>query len=188
VDSTDILSAMPSHIALLRGVNVGGNRMIGMADLRAMLADIGLKNGATLLQSGNMVFDGGRRSSASLEKLLETEAKKRLGLATDFFVYDADSWRRVIAENPLRKEAERSPAQLVVMFLRDAPDAAKVRTLHDGVPGNEIFRVAGRQLYTFFPDGMGRSKFGGALVERRLGTRGTGRNWNTVLKLAKATS
>src|ERR1043166_4847989 len=127
---------MPSHIALLRGVNVGGNRMISMADLRVLLEDLGLKNGATLLQSGNMVFDGGRRSSASLEKLLEAEAKKRLRLETDFFVDDADAWRRIIADNPLPKEAARSPAQLVVMFLRDAPDPARVRTLHDGIPGN----------------------------------------------------
>jgi len=162
--------------------------MVSMADLRALLDDIGLRNGATLLQSGNLVFDGGRRTSASLEKLLTTEARKRLGLETEFFVYDADTWARIIRDNPLRAEAERDPARLIVMFLRDAPDAARVRTLHDGIPGNEIFRVAGRQLYTFFPDGMGRSKFSGAIVERRLGTRGTGRNWNTVLKLAAATS
>ena len=179
---------MPTHIALLRGVNVGGYRKIAMADFRAFLGDIGLKNGATLLQSGNAVFDGGRKSAAALEALLRTEAQKRLGLDTDFFVYDADAWQRAIAANPLRVEAKQDPARMIVWFLRDAPDAARARTLHDGVPGSEIYRVVGRQMYTFYPDGMGRSRFAGALIERRLGTRGTARNWNTVLKLAAATT
>jgi uncharacterized protein (DUF1697 family) len=179
---------MPTHIALLRGVNVGGNRMIPMADLRAMFGDIGLKNCATLLASGNVVFDGGRKSVATLEKLLTAEAKARLGLETEFFVYDRDEWQRAIDANPLTTQARTDPSRLIVTFLRDAPDPAKVRTLHDGIPGTEIFRVVGRQMYTFFPDGMGRSRFTGPIVERRLGTRGTGRNWNTVMKLAAATA
>lgn len=178
---------MPTHIALIRGVNVGGNRMVPMADLRALLNDIGLRNGATLLQSGNLVFDGGRKSTGALEKLLEKEAAKRLKLETDFYVYTADEWREVIAKNPLQQSADRDPSHFIVMFLRSEPSKDALRILQESIPGREVVRAAGKQLYIEYPDGMGTSKLGRALTEKRLGSRGTARNWNTVLKLAALT-
>ncbi|MFI5267588.1 MAG: DUF1697 domain-containing protein, partial [Chloroflexota bacterium] len=119
--------------------------------------------------------------------LLE-EAAKRLDLRTDFFVRSVDEWAGVIAGNPFLDEAERDPSHLVVLFLKAAPDASAVEALRAAVVGPEVIRAERRQLYITYPEGIGRSKLTNTLIERKLGTRGTGRNWNTVLKLKELAS
>jgi len=174
---------MTTHIALLRGVNVGGKTKIAMADLRAMLADLGFGEPRTLLQSGNAVFRSDKLTGADLERLLEMETEKRLGLKTDFFVRTPEEWKEVLASNPFPEEAKSDPSHLVVMFLNRAPDAADVAALQAAIKGREVVRAAGRQAYLVYPDGIGESKLTISVIEKKLGSRGTGRNWNTVLKL-----
>jgi uncharacterized protein (DUF1697 family) len=118
-----------------------------------------------------------------LERLLQAESAARLRLQTDFFVRTAQEWRDVIAGNPFREAAERDPGHLVVMFLKDAPAARDVKALQAAIAGPEVVRARGRQAYITYPAGIGRSRLTTALIESKLGTRGTGRNWNTVLKL-----
>jgi uncharacterized protein (DUF1697 family) len=165
---------MTTYIALLRGVNVGGNTMISMADLRERAARLGLQEPRTLLQSGNLVFRSGK-SPAQLEKLLE----KELGVAV--FVRTAAEWKAVVAANPFPDEAKSDPGRLVVLCLKDARDAAD---LAPAIAGPEVARGKGRAIYLYYPDGQGRSKLTNAVIERKLGTSGTARNWNTTLKLA----
>ena len=175
---------MTTWIALLRGINVGGHKMVGMADLRELLTELGFLDARSLLQSGNLVFRSDGQKSAQLERLLEAETEKRLGVQSDFFVRTADEWRALVARNPFRKEAKGDPAHLLVMLLKDAPDAKNVKALQAAITGREIVRADGRQAYIVYPDGVGRSRLTNALIERKLGTRGTARNWNTVLKVA----
>lgn len=170
-------------IALLRGINVGGNKMVAMADLRELLTKLGFTEPRTLLQSGNVVFGSDRRTPAKLEQFLEAELMKRFGMQVDFFVRTTDEWKRVVARNPIPAEAKRDPSHLLVMFLKDAPDADRVKALQAAITGREIIRADGREAYIVYPDGIGRSKLTNALIEKKLGTRGTARNWNTVLKL-----
>lgn len=174
---------MTVHIALLRAVNVAGHGTISMADLRAFLAAVGFRDARTLQQSGNAVFSADARS-ADVETRLEKEATKRLGVRTAFFVRSAEEWSGVVARNPFPAEAKRDPSRLVVMVLKDVPAAAAVDALSAGITGPEVVRASGRELYINYPDGQGRSKLTGALIERKLGTAGTARNWNTVTKLA----
>jgi uncharacterized protein (DUF1697 family) len=155
-----------------------------MADLRALLADLGFVDGRSLLQSGNLVFRSDFEPSSEIEHLLETEAARRLALRTDFLVRTADEWADVVARNPFGDVAERDPGHLVVMFLKAAPDETAVEALRATVAGREKIRAAGRHAYITYPDGIGRSRLTGTVIETRLGTRGTGRNWNTVLKVA----
>ena len=175
---------MTTYIALLRGINVGGHKQISMADLRDLLTRLGFADVRSLLQSGNLLFDANGRTPAHLERLLEAEAEKRLALKTDFFVRTAKEWAGVVAHNPFRKEATRDPGHLVVMFLKDAPSVTGVKALQKAIRGREVVRAAGKHLYIVYPDGIGRSRLTNALTDKQLGTRGTGRNWNTVLKLA----
>lgn len=174
--------AVTTHIALLRAVNVGGTGKVAMADLRAMLADLGFSAPQSLLQSGNLVF-GSEATGAALEALLEREAKARLGLATDFIVRTADEWRSIVAANPFTAMAEDDPSHLVVMPLKAPPDIAGLDALRAWIPGREAIEVVGRELYISYPDGIGTSKLTGAIIERRLAARGTARNWNTATKL-----
>jgi uncharacterized protein (DUF1697 family) len=155
-----------------------------MGDLRDLVTHLGFVDVRSLLQSGNLVFRGGARTGERLERLLEAEADKRLGLQTDFFVRTPEEWTGIVAHNPFRKEAERDPAHLAVMFFKDAPDGNAVKALQAAITGPEVVRAAGRQAYITYPNGFGRSRLTNTLIEKKLGTRSTGRNWNTVLKIA----
>ncbi len=174
------------RVALLRAVNVGGNSL-PMADLRAFAEGLGFTDVKTLLQSGNLVFaDAKGRSTAALSALLEKEAKARLGLETDFILRTPEEWRALIAANPFQKEAGADPAHLVVLPLKgDAPGAGALEALRAAIVGSERVELRGRDLFAVYPDGIGRSKLTITIIERKLGgVRGTGRNWNTVLKIA----
>jgi uncharacterized protein (DUF1697 family) len=173
-----------SYIGLLRAVNLPGHNKIGMAALRDLASAIGLKEAQTLLQSGNLVFQSEARASAQLEQLLEREAAKQLGLATEFFIRSNVEWQSIIAANPFPKEAKTDPSHLVAFVLKDDVGQKHVQALQDSIVGREVVRAKGRCAYLIYPDGIGRSKVTAALIEKKLGTRGTARNWNTVLKLA----
>jgi uncharacterized protein (DUF1697 family) len=172
-----------TYIALLRAVNLGAHNKVKMADLLGFFSRLGFEAPRTLLQSGNAVFRGASRATAGLESLLEEEAARQLDLRTDFFVRTADEWRRIVARNPFPDEATRDPGHLLVLCTRAAPAAGAVKELQAAITGPELVRAEGRQTYLVYPDGVGRSRMTTALIERKLRTRGTGRNWNTVLKL-----
>ena len=173
---------MASHIGLLRAINLAGLNRVSMTELRALMTALGLADAQTLLQSGNVVF----RSDASpdqLERQLEKAAAKRLGVQTDFFVRTAKEWRAIIESNPFPKEAKADPGHLLTVVLKADAEAAKVLALQNAITGREVVQAKGRCLYVVYPDGVGRSRLTSATIEKMLGTRGTARNWNTVLKL-----
>jgi uncharacterized protein (DUF1697 family) len=174
---------MTTQIAFLRAVNVGGNAKLPMADLRAAAEKLKLKSVSTLLQSGNLVFKTEARPAAS-EKLLEAMCVKNFGLKTDIFVRTGAEIEDLIASNPFRAEAKNDPGHLLLLVMRDAPEAKSFKTLQAAIVGRELVRGAGRHAYITFPDGAGASKLTLAMVERHLGTTGTMRNWNTIRKLA----
>jgi uncharacterized protein (DUF1697 family) len=175
--------ALTHHVALLRGVNVGGHGKAPMADLRAMLADLGFEDPRSLLQSGNLVFRS-RPTGVALEALLEREIKARIGLTTDILVRTAAEWAEVVAANPYAEMAKEDPGHLLVMALKAKPGATELKDLRAWIPGHESIEAVGHELYIAYRDGVGTSKLTGAVIERRLKTRGTARNWNTVTKLA----
>jgi uncharacterized protein (DUF1697 family) len=175
---------MPAYVALLRAVNLPSHNKVGMADLRGVAEGLGFEDVRTLLASGNLVFRGDAGATAKLEAALRAEAKKRLGLDTDFFVRTAKEWDGIIAENAFPDYARLDPGHLVVLVLQGKPGPKAQAALRDAIVGREEVRVAGRHAYITYPDGIGTSKLTTALIDRKLGTRGTARNWNTVLKLA----
>jgi uncharacterized protein (DUF1697 family) len=174
---------MTTYIALLRGVNLAGNNMVAMADLRALVARAGFSDVKTLLQSGNLVFCGARQATAKLERQLEAALEKRLGLNVEIHVRTADEWTAVIAANPFGAEAKKDPGHLLVTCFKAPLDKANVAALQAAITGPEILHADGRHLYMVFPDGVGNSK-ANRIIDKKLAARGTARNWNTVLKLA----
>jgi uncharacterized protein (DUF1697 family) len=174
---------MSIHIALLRGINVGGRNLIAMSQLRDLVGSLGFAGVRTLLQSGNLVFQSDRLAGSELERLLEAETAKRMNVAVDYLVRTREEWQAIIAGNPFTDAAMRDPGHLLVMCLKSAPPSKDVKALQAAIKGPEVVSALGKQLYIVYPDGVGRSKFSHTLIERILGTRGTGRNWNTILKL-----
>ena len=154
-----------------------------MADLRDFMTSLGLDGVTTLLQSGNVVFQSDV-SADRLEQQLERASEERFGARIEFFVRSAAEWNAMIAANPFPKEAKADPSHLLAVVLKKPPTAATVTALQQAITGREVVRAKDRCAYIVYPDGIGRSKLTSALIEKMLGARGTGRNWNTVLKLA----
>jgi uncharacterized protein (DUF1697 family) len=174
---------MTTHIALLRAVNISRNRAVKMPELRDFAKDLGFANVRTFIQSGNLVFKTSEPTGFALERLLEAEAAKRLGLQTDFIVRTAEEWKRIIADNPLPDYAERDPSHLLVFPLKQARNPQDFLLLQNAVAGPEIVSGKSKEAYIAYPNGIGRSRLTISVIERHLGTRSTGRNWNTVVKL-----
>ena len=171
-----------THVALLRGVNLAGNKKIAMADLKKLIASLGFEDPQTLLQSGNVVFRCKGRTCEQIERQIETTLQKKLGLQSHLFVRTADDWRKLVAANPFPREAAADPSHMLVMCLRDAPAAAAVKALQNAIVGKEVVRANGRHAYFVYPDGVGQSKLTHYMIEKQFGS-GTARNWNTVKKI-----
>lgn len=174
--------ALTRRVALFRAVNVGGRKATS-AELLGLAAELGLADARNLLQSGNLLFRSDR-ADGELEAEIEVAFAARFGFATDVMVRGAPEWRATVAANPFGEMAARDPSHLLVMALKAAPAQADVAALTAWIPGRETLATAGRALFIAYPDGIIASKLTGALIERRLGVRGTGRNWNTTTKLA----
>jgi len=174
---------MATHVALLRAVNLGPHNKIAMADLRALIGKLGLRDPQTLLNSGNVVFSEGKKSCAQVEQMLERGILRSLGMETESFVRNATEWSKIVDGNPFAREAKDDPGHLLLLALKSKPNAAAISALKDAIKGRETFHVAGTHAYFVYPDGVGNSKLTVGLIERKLGTSVTGRNWNTVLKI-----
>lgn len=156
---------------------------MAMPALCRLFEDLGFAGTRSLLQSGNVIFSAGSRAADQVEALLETATEKRFKVSVDFIVRTANEWKKIVARNPFPREAKNDPSHLLVMCLKKAPSDKEIKDLQGSIKGRETIRVDGRNAYTTYSDGIGRSKLTTALIEGKLGTRGTGRNWNTVLKL-----
>jgi uncharacterized protein (DUF1697 family) len=177
---------MSLRIALLRAINLGGKTSVPMAELRATVTALGFTDVSTLLQSGNLVFRSDGRDDTALEALLERAFAERFGFSTDILVRTADAWAALVAANPLPAMATDDPGRLVLFALKAEPTEEKIAALRAAICGPEFFEARGHHLFIAYPDGIGRSKLTNAIIEKRLGTRGTGHNWNTVLKILEA--
>jgi uncharacterized protein (DUF1697 family) len=178
---------MPTFIALLRGINVGGAGTLPMKELVAILESLGAKNARTYIQSGNAVFELDGQTAASLAgkkafaaKLTAAIDKKR-GFAPHVLILDAQEFARLAAANPY-PEAEPEPKSLHLFFFDAKPAAANLTALETLASPTERYELHKGVLFLHATDGIGRSKLA-ANVERKLGVPITARNWRTVCKL-----
>jgi uncharacterized protein (DUF1697 family) len=171
---------MPRHIALLRGINLGSHNRVSMPELRELLDGHGHKDVETLVQSGNIVFTS-RLSPRRLERDLQKLIADGLGVDTPVIVRTRDELADVIARDPFGDVVD-NPKLYQVTFLAEEPPADVARELAEVDVAPERLELSGRELYTWHPDGIQRSKVDRMRTAKRLPT-GTARNWNTVTKL-----
>jgi uncharacterized protein (DUF1697 family) len=169
------------YALLLRGINVGGNKKIPMADLRALLGRLGYGDVATLLQSGNAVLSTAQRP-ATLISTVEAALTDEFGMQVRCLVRTAAELTAIAAAAPLAEDATDGSKRLV-MFLSEAPDPKRIGELDPDDYAPELFRVDGREIHMWFPDGMRDAKLAKIDWNRRFGLVASGRNWNTVVKL-----
>ncbi len=181
---------MTTYAALLRGINVGGNRKVPMAELRPLLQDLGHTAVATYLQSGNAVFttDGNAGDEDALAAGIAEAIEKHFGFPVDVLVRD-HTYLKAVREACPFPAADLQPKQLHVTYLSARADAERFAGIDQPSFLPEEFRLGDRALYLYAPDGLGRSKLGDVLARPRLleGLVATTRNWNTVVKLEELT-
>lgn len=177
---------MVTHVALLRGINVGGHTKVGMEDLRRVFLALDLAGVKTYLQSGNVIFTDDADESSRLAGDIEKRVARDLGMATRVLLRTKDDLAQVVTNNPFRT-SELDPSKLHVTFLAGTPDPQWAALLETPIREPDEFALVGREVYLHCPNGYGRTKLNNAYIERRLGVIATTRSWNTVTKLHNLT-
>lgn len=174
------------HVALLRGINVGGKNSLPMRDLVAIFDSAGCIEPQAYIQSGNIVFRASRSVASSISAVIEKAVAERFGFSPPVVVRTAEELEQVAALNPfLRSGADLET--LHVAFLGNLPSAEKVAALDPNRSPSDEFRVRGREIYLRCPNGLGRTKLTNQYFDSKLSTTSTVRNWKTVLKLLEMT-
>lgn len=172
---------MAQYIALFRGINVGGNSILPMKTLVAILEELGARGVKTYIQSGNAVFQSGAEDLALLAEKISDAVNQRCGFAPRVLILTLADLGNAIAENPFSVDAS-DPAALHLGFLASPPQAPDLEKLESLRAPSEQFHLTERVFYLFAPEGVGRSKLAAA-SEKLLGVPMTDRNWKTVRKI-----
>ena len=169
-------------ISMLRGVNLGPHNRVKMDELRALYASLGFLDVQTYVQSGNVIFRSDKAESAVVRKI-EDAIERKCGFRCDVVVRTAAEMRDVVERNPFARHRDVQPEKLLVTFLAEKPATQARDRLRKLDPMPEQVRLVGRELYIYFPNGVGRSKLPWSTLAESLGTTGTARNWNSVTKM-----
>jgi uncharacterized protein (DUF1697 family) len=176
---------MPTYVILLRAVNVGGYGKLPMASLKKLLTSLGFERVETYIQSGNAVVDA-EAPASKVAKTVSMALEKVMGVPVGVIVRTHEQLDQLIRNNPFAKEAVDG-ARVHVAFLA-GPAGAGAKDALDRIVANypkrrDRYHLAGDTLYLHLPDGAAETKFTGKALDKAIGVIGTGRNWNTVLKL-----
>jgi uncharacterized protein (DUF1697 family) len=174
---------MTAVISMLRGVNVGSHNRIKMEALRAVYESLDLRDVQTYVQSGNVIFGTRNRNLVRLAKELEDGIERTFGFRPALIFRTSSELRDIIGRNPFAERGGIDPSKLLVWFLASDPSVEARDKILQLKTDPEELRMDGRELYIYYPYGMGRTKLPMATIERTLKTSGTGRNWNSVTKI-----
>lgn len=172
-----------NYFALLKGINVTGNKIIKMAELKSMFESLGFKNVRTYIQSGNVVFDSTAKAEA-IKKKIEKGIENKFGFKVTTVIRSRDEMEKIIKDYPFSKVKGHEECKISVGFMESVPDKALVKELESFSSEKEITKVNGNNLYH-----LCRGNFSDSLVfkknlpEKILKVNCTVRNWNTTNKL-----
>jgi uncharacterized protein (DUF1697 family) len=174
---------MPVVISMLRGVNVVGRHKIKMDELRALYESLKFESPRTFIQSGNVIFRTKQKNSPALAKKIQDAIESTFGFRPDVMLRTTGELRQAIAASPFPSHRNLHPSKILVTFLTAEP-GPEARAALAGLKGHpEEIHLKGRELYIYFPDGVGQSKLRWSNVEKLTQTTGTARNWNSVTQM-----
>lgn len=168
---------------MLRGVNLGPHKRVKMDALRALYESLRLERPRTFIQSGNVLFKTKEQDLVKLSRRIETAIEENCGFHADVIVRTTDQMRKAVAKNPFAERKNIDPSRLAVTFLAADPDAQAREKLLALKTDPEELRLDGREMYTYFPNGMAKPTVSWAVIEKILGMSGTARNLNSVVKM-----
>ncbi|MFZ0420683.1 MAG: DUF1697 domain-containing protein [Candidatus Sulfotelmatobacter sp.] len=171
---------MPIYVAMLRGINVGGNKKIKMDKLRSSFEALGLEQVKTYIQSGNVVFKTAKISPVALSRKLEERILGDFGFSVSVISRTVDEIQNTIENNPFLNQPGIDPGKLHVAFLTEAPAPAALKKLASLTLAPDQSRCFGKEVYLYFPNGVSGSSLWKHPLDRVLSVEATMRNWKTV--------
>lgn len=174
------------YIALLRGINVGGHKIIPMATLRTIFESAGFKNVRTYIQSGNVVFDAAAKNSASVRLTVEQLLSETLHYTVPVLIRTAGEMKKTVAGNPLAGRHVEKKTKMYVVFLETKPAQDRIAALLATQVKGMTFAVGAREIFCLLDATFkgNDSPFSNTAIEKILGQSTTTRNWNTVTILS----
>ena len=172
---------MSKYVAFLRAINVGGNTIIKMADLKQIFESLGLENVQTYIQSGNVIFESAEEDTASLETLIERQVEKATGFKTRLFVRTIREVQSIANKSPFTAKADET---VHVGFLKEKPDKKYQAVLLTFKSDADDFAVKGREVYNLRYD-RDKSIFSNNFIEKILKMPGTTRNMTVIKKISE---
>lgn len=172
-----------TYIALLRGINVSGQKLLKMEELRKVFEGMGFKNVRSYIQSGNIIFETAKTKPEKLCSKIQKELLKIFGYEVTVVVRTIPEIEEVIKKYPFSKVRKHEECRIYVSFLERVPDKAAVKELIALNSEDEMFHIADDNLYVLLRHGFPDSLTGKNIIEKKLKIRATTRNWNTVNKL-----
>lgn len=174
---------MTTYIALLRGINVGGNNIIKMQDLRDMFEVLQFEHVRTYIQSGNVVFDSPETPEKQLAAVIGEQIRETFGFGISVIIRSLEELEAAVAGNPFQLTGEDQFKRLYISFLADEPSPESLEKLRPYEEGADKLRVIGKEMYTLYEVSASQSPLFKVSLDKLLGTPVTARNWNTVNKL-----
>ena len=176
---------MQTYIALLRGINVSGKKIIKMEALRQMCMDCGFKEVQTYIQSGNIVFRSSEKNSQALEKILKQSIQKNVGFEVPVMVLEHSYLKECFQNNPFARDTNKNPDFFHVQIMAAQPDAELMQKIDKNIFLPDTFEIIGRCIYLYLPGGYGNTKLNTNFFENKLKLSGTTRNWKTMSVLVE---
>jgi uncharacterized protein (DUF1697 family) len=167
-------------IALLKGINVSGKKMIKMSDLKLAFESLGFRNVKTYVQSGNVIFDYEPTEETNLSVQIEKKISQTFGFFVTTIIRTSNALENIINSNPFIKDPTTELDKLHITFLSDMPESNIESSLDIKKEENEQFIIIAREVYLYCPNGYGNTKLNNAVFEKKLHTTATTRNWRTV--------
>lgn len=174
---------MTVYIALLRGINVSGQKIIKMEHLRAVFEEMQFTQVRTYIQSGNVVFEAEEQDTSLLEKKIEQKIEQVYSFQVPVMVRTSRELELVVEQNPIDITELSANEKIYVSFLSQEPNAEAVQVLESFESDIDDFHVHGREVYILIRAGYGESLFSNNFLEKKLKVSATTRNWATVNKL-----
>ncbi len=176
---------MTACVSLFRGINVGGHHKVRMNELKALHESLGFKDVLTYIQSGNVVFTSDDADSTRLSKQIEDAFENKFGFRVEVFVRTSTELSDIIEKTPFQNQPDKELKWIVVVFLSHHPDETAQEALFQSYSGPEEIFILGKEMYIYYTNSIGQSKLTQSLLDKKLKTSGTARNWNTILQLQK---
>ena len=172
---------MQTFICFLRGVNMTGHNSVKMTDLSSLFINLGFKDAETYIQSGNVIFrKAGDKPVSALAVNLELAIMERFNYTIPVMIRTNQELSDLFSSNPFLGETNFDPAKMAVLFLHEKPSDSQIQKVADIDYPPDKFKIIGRDIFIYCPNGFGRTKLYTNFFERKMGIAGTARNWKTI--------